>query len=361
MVHFVSRFTCLLLFAMVQKMVIHVRSDIFYSMITNVSESGQDSKICFDRGSSCKTLVYVLQLLTENRTGHHFSSILINVTYNQTINDTYNIKPDNISIVHITGNEGVYINFPYIKSSLQIVHKHTWAWINLRFASLSFGADCKYPSVTHFGDTSIQNSVSVLNCTLASVTWEVVNVTGFVINSTEFSSISDSYCPIVCMEYSGNSQTQCAVTISSNVACKCEVGWEKASVFMISNHDGMKDCVVEITNNTFSNLIRYEIPFVPVPSTLLRIKGNLESLTFSDNLFININSMSCIYMPGNSDNILFQGNIFHGNQPSIFHTKFNVLINLYFQSTSISMTKITFNQNVFSSNIQLQLVNIQVI
>ena len=56
-----------------------------------------------------------------------------------------------------------------------------------------------------------------------------------------------------------------------------------------------------------------------VQPAILLIKGNRESLTFSDNLFIN-NSLSCIIMGGNSDNILVQGNIFHGNQPNIHHT-----------------------------------------
>ena len=355
MVHFVSRFTCLILLAMVQKMVIHVRCDTLYSMIINVSESGQDSKICFNRGYPCKTLVYALQFLTENRTGYHFPSVLINVTYNQTINDTYNIGPLNIIILHITGNQGVYINFPYSESSLQVVHNYTWAWINLMFASRSFARarPCQYPSVTHFGDTSIQNYVSVLNCTLASVMLEVVNVTNFVINSTEFSSIINNSCPIVCVEYSGNSQTQCVVTISRNMVCQCEVGQVKASVFKISYRDGMKNCVLEITNNTFSNLMRYGFLFIFVQSAILWIKGNLESLTFSENLFIN-NRLNCIIMPGNSDNILVQGNIFHDNRASIYHK--NVLP-IYILSTSISLTKITFDQNVFSGNIQLQLTS----
>ena len=346
-------------------MVIHIHSDTFYSMITNISDNGQDSKSCFNRGYSCKTLIYALQLLTPNITGHHIFSILINVTYNQTINDTYNIGPTNVSILHITGNEGVYINFPRSESSLQIVHRYTsWAWIDLMFASssLSFVA-YQNPSVTHFGDTSIQNSVRVLNCTLASVMWEVVNVTNFVINSTKF--IGHKFCPIVWVEYSGNSQTQCVVTISSNVVCNCAVWPLRHLVSMTSNHDGMKDCVVEITNNTFSNLKDYGDMFAPVRLVILWIKGNLESLTFSDNLFIN-NRLSCIYMQGNSGNMLVQDNVFYGNLQPTNKFKFynNVLIYLYYTlSTSHvhSLTKIIFDQNVFSGNIQQQLVNIQVV
>ena len=51
-----------------------------YDMIAEVSESGQDTKSCFNRGYSCKTLVYVLQFLTDS---YNFLSVLINVTYNQ--------------------------------------------------------------------------------------------------------------------------------------------------------------------------------------------------------------------------------------------------------------------------------------
>ena len=229
MVHFVSRFTCLLLVVVIQQMVIYVRSDTFYNMTTNVSKSGQDSKSCFNRGFSCKTLVYALQFLAEYRTGHPFPSVLINVTYNQTINGTYNVRAPNISILRITGNEGVYINFPYRDSSLEIVHRYTWAWINLRFVwhgECIFGMDCINPSVTHFGDTSTQTYLSMLNCMLGSVTWKVVNVTNFVINNTEFNGISashDSFCSTVYVECSENSQTQCAITISNNVVCKCQL------------------------------------------------------------------------------------------------------------------------------------------
>ena len=200
MVHFVSRFSCLLLFAMIQKMVIHVHSDTIYDWRTNISEGGQDTIYCFNRGHSCKTLVYVLQYLTNYRAApHHFPSVIINVTNNQTINDTYNVGAPFIGTLHIIGNEGVYINFPYRDSSLQIVHKYTWAWINLRFAWLS--SDCENPAVAHFGDTSIQNYVSVLNCTLVTVTWKVVNVTNLVINSTKFSGIS--CCPTVSVNTQG--------------------------------------------------------------------------------------------------------------------------------------------------------------
>ena len=185
--HIVSRFACLLLLVIIQTMVIHVRSDTFYDMIAEVSESGQDTKSCFNRGYSCKTLVYVLRFLT----GYNFLSVLINVTYNQTIIDMYNINIPTIKILHITGNEGVYINFPNPESSLQIVHRHTyaWAWIDLGFASQSFGIDCENPAVTHSGALSRTSiSVSVINCTLASVTWKVEDVTNFIIDNTEFTS-----------------------------------------------------------------------------------------------------------------------------------------------------------------------------
>ena len=281
---------------------------------------------------SCKTLVYALQVLTNYRLDH-FPSVLINVTYNQTINGLYNVGAPYIGILHITGNEGVYINFPYPASSLQIVHRYKWEWIHIRFASQSFGIGCQNPAVAHYGDrTSLQNTVGVSSCTLTSVAWLVVNVTNFVINGTEFGGISDRYCPTVCANYnSGNSQTQCTIKISKNYVNKCDLGWLSTSIFTIYN--GLKDFVVEIVNNTFSNLTNDK---TSSDQSAIQIVGNLESLTFSDNLFIN-NRLGCIYMSGNVDDMLVQTNTFHTNQQRIFDRRIirdepqTVLIDLHYQ------------------------------
>ena len=166
------------------------------NIIAQVSGNGSDNPSCLLSSKSCYTLTYALSQI-QNMSGIFCqdTSVVVNVTYNQTISKVFIYKFSSSFALNVTviSNNRAFINFENrsILEILQVTDPELhWAWIGLGFNRKS----CYRPMVIDVYQDSLV-SLAILNCKILATTLTATNTQKIFISSTVFGSGIYGFCP----------------------------------------------------------------------------------------------------------------------------------------------------------------------
>ena len=263
-----------------------------------VNESALDESACYlsSQGQACRTLEYVMtKNLADILQTLEASKLIINVTYNQTIRNSFqaSLPPSEcIKEIIIVGSNNAFINFKNTSIIIQITQEkraretnevsngYCWSWVGLGFALVADPSnelndiDVFLPII----GMHVYYYLKIFNCEFVSVSLTSEFPRGIAINSNDF---GNGFCPILSFQL-----------VNSTV----------------------------IANNTFENCQHYSVFENAVPEYMLDFIAQNCSIEISNNLFSNVTD-SLYYRPvisiiGHSAGIIIQGNQFIGNTMS---------------------------------------------
>ena len=167
------------------------------NITAQVSSNGSDDPSCLQSSKSCSTLMYALSRL-QNMSGIFCqnTSVVVNVTYNQTISKALEYKFSSLFALNVTviSNNRAFINFEN-RSILEISQETDcelhWAWIGLGFHRKSHYR----PMVLDVYQVNIV-SLAILNCKILAAKLEATDSQKIFISNTVFGSGQNGFCPI---------------------------------------------------------------------------------------------------------------------------------------------------------------------
>ena len=271
-----------------------------------VSESGQDNSSCvLQEKNACKTLAYYVLSKMSNSDFYSsdMSQIVINVTYNQTIQNVleFTFPPvRSIIKVGVVGCNNAFINFENSRSFIRVsptVNSVSlrdiflyWSWKGLGFAWVSqYGIDDQMPYIK----MSRMYFLEVIDCKLESVSLDFEFAIATLLTNNVFGN--SAYCP--------------TVNLSMDF-----------TFFILSPPPN--PVTVKIENNTFENCQHHSLNSIVnfvrniSHSRLIMLKNS--SILIMNNLFVNLksctsSSTSAISVVGSPAGILIQRNKFVDN------------------------------------------------
>ena len=123
-----------------------------------VNESAHDKSACYlsSQGQACKTLEYVMtQKLAYILQTLETAKLIINVTYNQTIRNSFQVSlppSECIKEISIVRSNNAFINLKNTSISIQITQEtnevgngYCWSWVGLGFALIDQSNEFNIP------------------------------------------------------------------------------------------------------------------------------------------------------------------------------------------------------------------------
>ena len=203
-------------------------------------------------GESCKSLTYAMEELSNFRQSTNITVITVNITCNQTITKypTCNLFPNPSLSVRIVGHNKAYIT---LNSSMTVTHSAinknaniNWAWIGLGFIS----GYRDYNNLHIFANHRSLDSLAILNCSIMTATWELVDIQNLVIKGSKFGQLE--ICPTLSI-YTALGFQQVHFTFSDNSISDCST--DKTILdFNAILVNPLKHSYLAIVNCTFTQL-----------------------------------------------------------------------------------------------------------
>ena len=255
-----------------------------------VNESALDKSGCYlsSQGQACKTLEYLMtQNLADILKTLGNAKLIVNVTYNQTIGNSFQVSlpPSKcIKEISIVGSDKAFINFKNASISIRITQQeakevgngYCWSWVGLGFAFVDQPNELDNLFLPEI-NMQVSYNLKIFNCEFVSVSLSSELSRGVAINSNVF---GNGFCPILNLDLINST------VIANNTFENCQHNF--VTVFEYAVLDiVVQNCSIEISNNLFSNVT--DSLYRPAIS----IRGGSAGIIIQGNQFIG-NTMSFI-------------------------------------------------------------------
>ena len=255
--------------------------------LINVSEDGTDTLPClFGNTSSCKTMSFVLKGISEGYLPQ-MTSILVNVTYNQTIatKQSYSFSDTESLTVTVYGTGSPFINCKLHTALVIMADKSRrvdWVWNGLVFSGCGSltDDDHSFPGVKHIN----LHSLLIHRCRLLMTYVHASYTPNVTISHSELGNrqVQVGYCPKIEVVYYGkqNSKVMSSFLFSNNTFAYCQVpsSISYGRLTLLYNYDAR----VRIIENKFFSIVTSR----PMSSSaIVFISGQVAMLTIQDNTF----------------------------------------------------------------------------
>ena len=333
-------------------------------LTVQVSEHGRDEQSCLHNRYPCKTLTYALWLI-EKANLSYASSVIVNVTSNQTIKTThtYNFSSSLVRNVTVIGCNKSFLSFQDV-GSFQIMHTPSssnlksensvffWTWIDLGFASICpQDATCDKPTLKHNG--LCNDTVNFFQCKFISIGLNIAGIQDITFNSSVFGSTG--LCPSVCINNPENfddNEGTGTIKLSYNDFQNCVLSSKSLCILDITNARHTSTIIV---NNTWHGLMFNKTSVYS--QTAIGIKGAPILLTLQKNFFEH-NRLAFAVINVQLTSMSIQNNTFQYNQNNRAPTQCTIdhdwqsIINIITNSNSIYNRPLIINvlQNNFKCN-----------
>ena len=261
--------------------------------LINVSESGNDTLRCLSSNTSiqysCKTMDYVFQQISAEGYPSRTSSILVRITYNQTISNNSIYKfGSGIESLTVTVS-GIGLPFINCKPHSILVNLGSmgsnvnWVWQGLVFSGCGFLANHNDTGAHSSRGIKLQslNSLVIHYCWIRISYLIIHNIPNVTISHNELGNKCSSlrYCPKLEVLYSGDKKNN--FSFSHNIFANCRLSYE--GLKLTTNYKKFKSVFVTIKENNFSCIT--SIPRSKGMSTIISTTGESAMLTIQNNIF----------------------------------------------------------------------------
>ena len=217
------------------------------NVTVQVSANGSDTPSCIQNNTSCKTMMYVLDRISNmSKNFHQNTSITVKIACSQIIesHDPYKFASSFPLSVRLIGHNNISIVFKEIVH-LTIVQESEsefkWAWIG--FTIFAYDVPFEITSVLRYEN---MNYLAVHNCKIVNTTLTIINTRSIVIDSTEFGTNfgGNSLCPSIDVTTVTHSTS---FTFSNNNFSTCECPTYMALVTFYITEDDSNLTIINCT------------------------------------------------------------------------------------------------------------------
>ena len=258
-------------------------------LVITVSENGSDESCLRGNASivhSCKTLVHVLMELSE---GNLFRShsVLVNVTYNQTINTNIEFDfSDTVTplMVTVAGTKLPTITCKH-DSYLAIggggSSRVNWVWEGLRFyGCFTVGDDYLLPGLFH----DSLSSLIITHCKIMTTFVKVMETQNIVIDNTEFGQVSGTgYCSMITVLGSETIDETSTFSFSNNTFSNCQALLTPVSVLLEVVYQAQ---VIVVDNEFLRITFSSSVKLRAYKAIAIDIAEAMTNLTIQNNSFL---------------------------------------------------------------------------
>ena len=169
-----------------------VMSENSTNITVQVSANGSDTPSCIQDNMSCKTMLYVLdQISNMSKNFHQSTSVTINIACNQIIEslDPYKFTSSFPLSVRLIGHNNASIVLNYNNLIILSENQFNWTWIGFTIFTYTYGV------LLHEN----MDSFAMRNCKIMTIKLTISNAHNVVIDSTEFRGAFErnSLCPSI--------------------------------------------------------------------------------------------------------------------------------------------------------------------